>query len=152
MLKQKSMKSINNKNEELNILVKNIGILEPANISSKDNLTSAERTALFDLIYNNEIIIKPADKGSSIVIMNTDYYRDKLVMEGKLNNSSYKKVDNNSDTLLVNKLEEFVNKHSTCLTKNELEYLKNDVWKTSEFYVLPKVHKCKSNLGSYSQL
>ena len=31
-------------------------------------------------------------------------------------------------------------------THTELEYLKNDVWKTSEFYALPKVHKCKSIL------
>ena len=32
------------------------------------NLTNAEREALQDLVYDKNIVIKPADKGSAIVI------------------------------------------------------------------------------------
>lgn len=43
-------------------------------IPSKDNLTSAERTALQQLSQNRDIVIKLADKGSTIVIMDRQQY------------------------------------------------------------------------------
>ena len=39
-----------------------------------DNLTRPERRALTDLIHNPNIIIKPADKGSKIIIMDRQQY------------------------------------------------------------------------------
>ena len=44
----------------------------------KDNLSAKQKKALNDLINNKEIIIKEADKGSAIVIMNKDYYITKI--------------------------------------------------------------------------
>ena len=42
--------------------------------SSKDNLSHGERQTLLDLRNNKSIVIKPADKGGAIVILNrTDY-------------------------------------------------------------------------------
>ena len=42
-----------------------------------NNLTREERTSIEELRNNSEIIIKPADKGSSIVVMNTtDYIKE----------------------------------------------------------------------------
>ena len=38
------------------------------------NLTNAEREALQDLVYDKNIVIKPADKGSAIVIWDKHYY------------------------------------------------------------------------------
>ena len=59
--------------------------------SSKDNLSHGERQALLDLRNNKSIVIKPADKGGAIVILNrTDY-----ITEGErhLNdNITYKKL------------------------------------------------------------
>ena len=41
------------------------------------NLTKAEREALQDLMYDKNIVIKPADKGSAIVIWdNLDYLKE----------------------------------------------------------------------------
>ena len=39
-----------------------------------DNLTRSERSALYDLQNRQEIIIKPADKGSAVVVMDRDHY------------------------------------------------------------------------------
>ena len=80
--------------------------------------------------------------------MNTDYYRDKLVMSDHLNSNAYEKVEINSDTEIISKLKELVDKHSSCLTVNEKNYLKDYEWKSSELYVLPKIHKCKSILDA----
>ena len=41
-------------------------------------------------------------------------------------------------------LKTLIKKHEKCLTKKEIEYMTKYEWKTSEFYVRPKVHKCKS--------
>ena len=138
--RKKSTKPINNQNDELNNLVRNIELLEPDNIALQDNLSKDERVALVELINNKDIIITPADKGSSIVIMNTDYYRDKLVMSDHLNSNAYEKVEINSDTEIISKLKELVDKHS-CLTVNEKNYLKDYEWESSELYVVPKIQK-----------
>ena len=113
-------------------IVRKIETLEPAKINSEDNLTSEERKALHDLKMNKNIIIKPADKGSSIVIMNVEYYRDKLVMEGHLQTNAYKKCDNNIDNKVKAKLDILIDKYSHCLTQNEKDCIKNYQWKTSQ--------------------
>jgi hypothetical protein len=43
-------------------------------VSKTDNLTQAERSALRDIQERNDIIIKPADKGSAVVVMDTTTY------------------------------------------------------------------------------
>ena len=48
--------------------------------------------------------------------MNTDC--DKLVMADHLNSNTYEKVEINSDTEIISKLKELIDKHSSCLTEN----------------------------------
>ena len=57
LLRKKSTKPINNQNDELNNLVRNIELLEPDNIALEDNLSKDERVALCELINNKDIII-----------------------------------------------------------------------------------------------
>ena len=48
------------------------------------NVTKAEREALQDLMYDKNIIIKPADKGSAIVIWDKqDYLKECELQLGK---------------------------------------------------------------------
>ena len=62
---------------ELDVLVHN---LNTSKVNLHDNLSSNQRRALCDLKRNNDIVIKPADKGGSIVIMNKDNYMEKPVL------------------------------------------------------------------------
>ena len=55
----------------------------------KYNITLDERNALTSLQNDPTIIIKEADKGGGIVIMNTSFYRDKM-LEMLANDSFYK--------------------------------------------------------------
>ena len=64
-------------------------------------------------------------------------------MKHHLNTSTYQKVDSNSDKKVFNNLKFVIKKHESCLTKNELTYILNSNWKSSNFYVLPKIHKSK---------
>ena len=55
------------------------------------NLTNAEREALQDLVYDKNIVIKPADKGSAIVIWDKqDYLKECELQLG--NKSAYEEV------------------------------------------------------------
>ena len=48
-------------------------------------------------------------------------------------------------------LAELIKIHSACLTEKEIDYVKNFEWKTSESYMFPKVHKCKSILEAFEE-
>ena len=72
--------------------------------------------------------------------MDKDYYCGTLVMKQHLSTSTYQKVDSNSDKHVFNNLKILIKKHE-CLNKNEMKYILNSNWKSSNFCVLPKIHK-----------
>jgi hypothetical protein len=81
-----------------------------------NNLTKPEREALLVLQNNTDIVIKPADKGSAVVIQNTtDYIKEGL-----------RQRDNGEIS-------------DKCHT-----YLCNKQPRTPQLYLLPKIHKNKT--------
>jgi peptide-methionine (R)-S-oxide reductase len=111
---------------------------------SPSNLTNRERTALAELTKASNIIIKPADKGSAVVIQDLCDYIDEGLRQ--LSDSKFY-IETNTDlthfhneivTSLVNYLEEQGEISRKCS-----RYLQNSNPRTSELYLLPKVHKNK---------
>ena len=150
LVRCKSNRPFSSKNKDVNNLCRNIEALEPEEICVDDNLSSAERSALSELKNNKNIILKPADKGSSVIIMNSSYYRDKLVMNDHLLSESYTKANEDCDEKVMEQMEGLIKRHSKCLTEKEIEFILKPDWKTSEFYVLPKIHKCRSIIEAIS--
>jgi hypothetical protein len=107
---------------------------------TRPNTTYKERKALEELRNNHNIIIKEADKGGAIVIMDRDYYEEKIA-ETLADIDTYKEISNNVDKITVNKINKLVQKYELMLTKKEKDYLQDFESKTSNFYGLPKVHK-----------
>ena len=113
---------------------------------AKSNLTKMEFQAIKSLLDNKNIIIKPADKGSSVVIMDkTDY-----LIEGYrqlANENHYKKIRSPvspkaSD--IINNILDDLNKEK-IIDKKQLEYLMvPEQPRERKFYMLPKIHKDKS--------
>lgn len=107
------------------------------------NLTSEEVEALQHLLCNNSIVVKPADKGGKVVIMNrTDYikegYRqlDDPKYYCKLSTPIYHTTATQISTILDSL------KKSRTLNSKQIEYLKGDPNpKPRRFYLLPKIHK-----------
>ena len=128
---------------ELSNISNTLGQIELTINNVNDNLTKQERRALKESQEDQNVVIRKADKGNTLVLMDKDYYFNTLVMKHHLNTGTYQKVDSNSDKWVFNNRKLLIKKHESCLTKNKLKYILNSNWKSSNLYVLPKVHKSK---------
>lgn len=110
------------------------------------NLTKDEAKALSELKNNHEIIIKKADKGGAIVIMDRDLY----IAEGlrQLNNPKYYKpltepIYTETASLITKQLTILRNKG--YINDKQFTYLSPaSELKPRQFYLLPKIHKDRS--------
>ena len=56
-------------------------------------------------------------------------------------------ADKNIDKKVMQKIEEYTEKYSELLEPEEIKYISDFRYSTSNFYVLPKVHKSKEITG-----
>ena len=137
-------------NEELSTIITRINATEPTAVHTEDNLSSTERQALLELKSTNDVIIKKADKGNTLVIMDTEFYRDKIVISDHLNTDTYSIAPQNADRKVYCNLKKLVEKHKNCFTNKEVSFILNDNWKSSNFYALPKIHKNKGIIERFN--
>ena len=145
LCRQKSKHNVNVEDEEMKRIIREIEKTDSAKHKTKQNLTNAERAALLELKENEDIVIKEADKGGVLVLMEKSFYRDKMIMQDHLTDeTTYQEVPVDSDAKTFKKMKKLIERHKSSLTTNELNYVLHEDWKSSEFYARPKVHKCKS--------
>ena len=130
-----------NRNKKLHAV---INFLNSLNLSTrkpeKSNLTKEQWKAVNDLRNNDNIVIKEADKGGCVVIMNKSHYMS--MVYGQLNDGvNYQGTEKSWDKTVVVNLTKLVDKYQNSLTEKEVDYLTNFSYRTSNFYGLPKVHK-----------
>lgn len=111
-------------------------------INTRTNISHNERNAIASLKNNDSLIIKEADKGAAVVLMNTDFYKSKCY-EILNDPNTYQKITDNRDKNTITKIKTMLKKYEHYLTKDEMKYLTNFEYKTSLFYGLPKIHKSK---------
>lgn len=113
---------------------------------TKPNLSKFEQTALEQLSSNNNIVLKPADKGSAVVIMDRQDY----LYEGykQLSDTNYyTKLDRPMYKDTVPLIEKIVNSlHNKKFINNKQKQflLSNQEPRARRFYLLPKIHKPKN--------
>ena len=111
--------------------------------STKPNLSIFETEALKQLSKNTNIVLKPADKGSAVVIMDRQDY----VSEGlrQLSDTNYyTKLDHPIFTETVPVIEKIVNSlynKKFINSKQRCYLLSNKIARPRRFYMLPKIHK-----------
>ena len=143
LLKKRKNYPVETENKSLERITNQLEALEPTQTQSTSNLSQEEIEALKDLQEDQNIIIKKADKSNILVIMDKQFYKNKLVLRDHLDQSTYEKCHEKEDIRTFKELKKLVNTHKDCLTKKEIDYVTNYEWKTSNFYVQPKVNKCK---------
>ena len=127
------------------LLDRTISLLKSAHSPKKRsnplyNISRREREAIESLRSNKKLVIKEADKGATVVIMDTDYYVEKA--ETILQDSeSYEQIENNEDKDVMKKIKKLTSDFSKELTDHETSFLTKFEVKDSNFYGLPKIHR-----------
>ena len=130
--------------QRLSSTAENLNNLQTEN-EVHQNISKSESIALNKLKNDDSIVIKEADKGGSVIIMDRDYYINKI--ESMLNNKTvFTKHPDNCDNKNMAKVKKFANdkKYKNILTPDEKSYISNFEFKTANYYGLPKVHKSQS--------
>lgn len=108
-----------------------------------DNLSEAERKGLSSLIKNPNIVIKPADKGSKIVIMDRHQYLTEANRQ-LLNTQHYKPIQESIQSQTQTILRSIVQSlySQKIITAKQRDYLYcPDKPRPRQFHLLPKIHK-----------
>jgi hypothetical protein len=111
-------------------------------IPTHNNLTPAEKCALQELKQRDDIVIKPADKDSTFVVMDqVDFLEEanrQLTMQ-----DVYKKLNSDPTEEFGTKLtqELKIMNETSHIDNDTFDYLKPDKPKAGRFYLLPKIHK-----------
>ena len=113
------------------------------NVKCQRNLTQDEQKALENLRGYDDIIIKQADKGSAVVVMDREAYINEAM--GQLDNSEvYMLLDGDPTRDMVEKIKERIREswEKGNIDDKTKDYLmvSGDV-KPGRFYLLPKIHK-----------
>jgi hypothetical protein len=113
----------------------------------RDNLTVDERFAIEQLRNNRDVVIKPADKGGMVVIMKRcDYIREGLRQLS--DTSTYLPIPGplqKRNVLALKKIIEAMKYHGEVTLKLANCLLDYTKVRHREFYLLPKVHKPRSD-------
>ncbi|XP_077116947.1 uncharacterized protein LOC143773356 [Ranitomeya variabilis] len=106
------------------------------------NLTNAEKKAIKDLQNNNNIIIRPADKGGGIVILDRVTYHEESIRLLS-DTTTYKKLISDPTLQFSHKLKSLCLKGQSLgiLNKKEFSFVLNKDPSLAIFYHIPKMHK-----------
>lgn len=120
------------------------------NNRDKSNLTKEEKACITRLKNNQNIIIKPADKGGATVIMNKVDYKSEA--ERQLNNNKYyKEITVGLAESNKSKIEEILRSilNKKYINQSQFNYLNGpSEYNLRKFYLLPKIHKPPSKWPS----
>lgn len=88
------------------------------------------------------MVIRPADKGSGVVILTKDFYHNQL-NEMLMDVDTYKKLNNDPTSQYVNELQALVDSGFTTgvFSTKEKKYLVPSSSRIPRIYTLPKFHK-----------
>lgn len=131
---------------EIHFLIKqdNKEIHKHENIhKDKGNLTEDENQALTELKQNKHIVIKPADKGSAVVILSREQYIFEAMRQLE-DTHYYRKLDSPIYLHTVPMVQHVVDRlySKKLINARQKQYLRGEVEpRIRRFYILPKIHK-----------
>ncbi|XP_073422111.1 uncharacterized protein [Dendrobates tinctorius] len=109
---------------------------------NKDNLLASERIALEALKKNDQIVVKPSDKGGNMVILNHIEYRE-MCYAILQDNSTYEVLKENPMASYKEELQLILSGALAegVISKTEFDFILPKFPLVATFYALPKIHK-----------
>ena len=122
-----------------------VNVSEPSfahNLHTTDNITTSERKAITDLRNNSNIMILPADKGSTTVILNKSDY----IHEGEeqlKDTKTYRHLKSDPTNTFCQQIDQFLTAQGPLqgLSQKSIKLLTPEHPTTPVLYLLPKIHK-----------
>ena len=114
-------------------------------IKHTTNMDKKLYEALKRVKSNEDYIIKEADKGSGVVIMNRDYYINAIDTMLR-DTTTYETIDDMTCTKLTDIVKKFNKKWESVLTADEVKAINENPSSLATFYGLPKIHKSREIL------
>lgn len=124
------------------LVMRDVEVLENKGYYQGHNLSVKESKALNDLANDQSIVIKSADKGGAIVIMDRADYVEEA--NRQLQDASFYEPINGDPTKHLQRLSTLVCREAFAMgiiEKGEFEYLQVPFPRVPIFYTLPKIHK-----------
>ncbi|CAJ0956971.1 unnamed protein product [Ranitomeya imitator] len=105
-------------------------------------MTSLEQQALDSFIKDKELVVKPADKGGAIVVMDQRDYLAEIHRQ-LADRTIYEPLSHNPTSSIATKIHNTIEPYllNKTIDKKVYDFLVNQFPITPVFYVLPKVHK-----------
>lgn len=142
--KRKSFTPLPGRDKWMDLYIQNVkdDIIQGLRKNSKMNITKEEENAMREILNDNTIVIRPADKGSGIVVMDADKYTDNLEQEVK-DSDTYEEVDTDLTQKIRNKVKKLVNEmHKSGSITDELrKYMLPFDSGAGKLQANPKLHK-----------
>ena len=112
----------------------------------RQNISEEQRKTIRELFSNPDIVIKPADKGGATVVWDrSDYIKEG--MRQLSDTAFYRQTESDLSELhykeIKSKIDEMVDKEEIDVTCGS--FLNDPTFRTSQFYMLPKIHKRLQN-------
>ena len=146
MLHDDVKETIGKINIETNNLLRQLPATQEGSIylREKSNLSTDEKTSLKTLRENDKIVIKKADKGSAVVVLDRNAYINEALRQLD-NQKYYKQLSVPVYPLMVDKINAVLGTllGNKKITGKQFDYLKADATtcRNRIFYLLPKIHK-----------
>ena len=112
------------------------------NFKNKSNISKHRWQDISNLKKSKDIIIKEADKSGAVVITNPRHHL-KMISDYLNDKTTYKMIESNCDSKVIEKIANIIEKYKDNLTKREEEYRLSFSYSTSNFYGLPEIRKSK---------
>lgn len=113
--------------------------------TEKEKVFIAEPEQVMKSLSNDcTIVIKEADKGGAVVIMDANYYENKIT-QMLSNGEFYEEIPENQDRRTMQKVKNLLLQHKeiSSVTDKEALFLTDFEYRGSVFYGLPKIHESK---------
>ena len=108
IVRNKSTKKITSNDTELVEIIRELENLEPVYKDFTYNLSREKQKALIEISQNEDIVIKPSDKGGGLVIMNKQYYKEEIFITGHLSTNVHREAPINADKTVYMNLKTLV--------------------------------------------
>lgn len=124
------------------LVKRGVSTIESSPIRKWHNLSFEERKAVDSLASDQSIIIREADKGGAIVLLDRDVYIKEVYKQ--LTNQSFYQEIHEDPSGKIKKLIQIVLVEALnqgYITENIMKMLNKQEYRIPIFYVLPKIHK-----------